>query len=292
MAQISEQHFSGLDGRIVVVSGAGGGGIGTAVTRMVARSGATVVAVDNDRARLESQITPLCSQGLSIVPVVADALTEAGIFTVMEQARAADGELYGLVTVVGGAPPPTWGPATQLSRDNWHAQLALNLDSMFFLSQAVAAELQAAGRPGSLVAVSSINGLTSSPYNVGYGAGKAAIQSVVQTLALELARSGIRVNAVAPGPVATPTANLSTDPQRLRRGIPMGRHGEAEEIAGPVLFLLSELASFLTGQCLAVDGGCSIKWCHLDDDNMPMFLKSESARQAMMGDSNLPGEKQ
>src|SRR5690606_1111889 len=126
------------------------------------------------------------------------------------------------------------------------------------------------------VAISSILGLTASPFNVGYGAGKAALLSVVQTLAVELAAEGIRVNAVAPGATATPTASLTGDPQRIRRGIPMARYGTPDEIAGPVLFLLSELSSYMTGQCLTVDGGCNLKWSHLSDDNLPMFLKEES----------------
>ncbi|MFV8818711.1 SDR family NAD(P)-dependent oxidoreductase [Haliea sp. E17] len=270
-----------LAGRKIIVSGGGGNGIGSAVVKLAAQAGAAVVAVDVDAGRLDPVVSELREQGLPVTACVADALSDAGIEAIMHCVAQCPGELHGLVTVVGGAPPPTWGPATRLSREHWHAQLQLNLDSMFFISQAVAAELQRAGRGGSIVAISSINGMTSSPYNVGYGAGKAAIRSVVETMALELATSGVRVNAVAPGPVMTPTANLSTDPQRLRRGIPMGRYGEPAEIAGPVLFLLSDLASFMTGQCLIADGGCNIKWCHLTDDNMPMFLKEESVRSAM-----------
>ncbi len=275
-----------LRGLKVIVAGAGGGGIGSAVASAAAQAGAAVIAVDSAADKLEKLSSGLAAQGLSVTPCVADVLSEAGVAAVMRCAADAPGELHGLVTVVGGAPPVTWAPATRFGREHWHSQLQLNLDSMFFISQAVAAELQRQQRPGSIVAISSINGMTSSPYNVGYGAGKAAIRSVVETMALELATSGIRVNAVAPGPVMTPTANLSSDPQRLRRGIPMGRYGEPAEIAGPVLFLLSGMSSFMTGQCLIADGGCNIKWCHLTDDNLPMFLKEESARTAL----NLPEE--
>jgi len=263
------------------VSGAGGGGIGTAITTLIAQAGATVIAADYSPESLEKFIDPLISQGLSIVSVAADVMTDEGVGSVMDCARNATGELYGLVTIIGGAPPQTWGPVTDLSREHWQSQITLNLDSMFFMTQAVAAELKKQGLPGSLVSISSINGLTSSPYNVGYGAGKAAMLSVVQTLALELAQDGIRVNAIAPGPIATPTAKLSHDPQRLRRGIPMGRYGIPEEVAGPALFLLSDLSTFMTGQCLIADGGCNIKWCHLTDDNMPMFLKEDSVQVAM-----------
>lgn len=269
-----------LDGKVVVVSGAAGGGIGTAITQLCASVGATVVAADLDQGKLDRDIAPLIDKGLAIVPVVADVLTEEGVTTIMDSARAAQGKLHGLVTVVGGGPPPTWGSTPKLSRKHWRDQISLNLDSMFFMSQAFANELQVQRRPGAIVAISSILGLTASPYNAGYGAGKAALLSVVKTLGLEFARDGIRVNAVAPGATQTPTAHLSADPQAVQRGVPMGRFGRPEEIAGPVLFLLSDMSSYMTGQCLIADGGCNIKWSHLTEDNVPMFLKDESAEQA------------
>ncbi len=281
MEQNTEPTLPLLHGRIVVVSGAGGGGIGTAVSRMLARSGATVIAADCNEQHLDKHIGPLVSQGLAIEPVAADVRTEEGIAAVMERAREAKGELHGLVTVVGGGAPRSWGSSTRVCRENWHALLSFNLDSMFFMTQAVAAELKAQRRPGSLVAISSISGLTATPYNVGYGASKAAIHSVVKTMALELARDGIRVNAVAPGTTNTPAEKLVSDPRRLRRGIPMARYGSPEEIAGPVLFLLSDLSSYMTGQCLIVDGGCNIKWSHLAEDNLPRFQEA-SVREAIM----------
>lgn len=269
-----------LDGKVIVVSGAAGGGIGTAITQLCASTGATVIAADHDPAKLDRDIAPLIDKGLSILPVVADVLTERGVAAVMDCAQGAPGDLHGLVTVVGGGPPATWGSTPRLSREHWSAQIALNLDSMFFMAQAFTDALKTQRRPGAIVAISSILGLTASPYNAGYGAGKAALLSVVKTLGLEFARDGIRVNAVAPGATETPTAHLSADPQAVRRGVPMGRFGRPEEIAGPVLFLLSEMSSYMTGQCLVADGGCNIKWSHLTDDNVPMFLKEQSAEQA------------
>jgi NAD(P)-dependent dehydrogenase (short-subunit alcohol dehydrogenase family) len=278
-----EHDLLNLTGRVVVVSGAAGGGIGTTITQMVARAGATVIAVSRSQANLDRHITPLVSQGLSIIPVAADAQTEAGVAAVMERVRAKRGELYGLVNVAGGAAPSTWGRSTRLSRADWQALFSQNLDSMFFMSGAVAEELRAHGRPGSLVSISSISGVNSAPFHVGYGAAKAAMLSVVRTMALELALDGIRVNAVAPGPTATPasTTYVGDDPQRDRRAIPMGRRGRPEEIAGAVLFLLSDLSSYITGQCLIVDGGINLKWSHLAEDNTPAFLKDEAFRAAM-----------
>jgi NAD(P)-dependent dehydrogenase (short-subunit alcohol dehydrogenase family) len=278
-----EHDLLNLTGRVVVVSGAAGGGIGTTITQMVARAGATVIAVSRSQANLDRHIAPLVSQGLSIIPVAADAQTQAGVAAVMERVRPTKGDLYGLVNVAGGAAPSTWGRSTRLSRADWQALFSQNLDSMFFMSGAVAEELRAHGRPGSLVSISSISGVNSAPFHVGYGAAKAAMLSVVRTMALELALDGIRVNAVAPGPTATPasTTYVGDDPQRDRRAIPMGRRGRPEEIAGAVLFLLSDLSSYITGQCLIVDGGINLKWSHLAEDNTPAFLKDEAFRAAM-----------
>lgn len=275
-----QENFLGLDEKVIIVAGAAGGGIGTAVTRLAAAAGATVIAVDSSAEKIARDLAPLVSAGQKIVPVLADVLTEEGVGTVLKCARAAPGTLHGLVTVVGGGPPQSWGPTTKLSREVWHSQLSLNVDSMLFITQAVAAELQEQGLPGSIVAITSLLGLTASPFNAGYGAGKRALLSLVETFALELARDGIRVNAVAPGATQTPTANLSVDPARARTGVPLARLGHADEIAAPVLFLLSSMSSYMTGQCLVADGGCSIKWSHLTEDNLPMFLKPDSVEKA------------
>src|ERR1700741_5091341 len=96
-----------LDGRIVVGSGAGGGGIGTTVTRMVAEAGATVIAVSRSKENLDEHVAALAQRGLSVVPVAADASTDDGIGAVIDQARRAAGNLYGLGNIAGGAEPST-----------------------------------------------------------------------------------------------------------------------------------------------------------------------------------------
>ncbi len=278
------QNLLQLENRIVVVAGAGGGGLGTTVTRMAARAGATVIGVSRDPANLEKHLGPLIKEGLAIIPVAADVETDAGVAAVMDRVRDTKGELHGLVTVVGGGPPATWGPATRVSRANWNALFSKNLESMFFISQAVAARLQELGRPGSLVAISSITGVGGMPYNIAYGAAKAAVLSVVQTLALELVASNIRVNAVAPGAMVSPSSMLPPDPELELLAIPMGRKGDLEEIAGTVLFLLSDLAGYMTGQCLTVDGGISLRWSHLRPDNTPLLITNQDFLKAMKGE--------
>ncbi len=162
-----------LSGRIVVVSGAAGGGIGTSVTRMVAEAGATVVAVSRSEENLTNHIEPLSAAGLSVVPVAADASTDEGIASVLDTVRRTDGTLYGLVNVAGGAAPATWMPATRVTREDWRALFTQNLETMFFMSQAVAAELKAQSLPGSIVSISSISGMNTAPFHIAYGTAKA-----------------------------------------------------------------------------------------------------------------------
>jgi NAD(P)-dependent dehydrogenase (short-subunit alcohol dehydrogenase family) len=272
-----------LDGRIVVVSGAAGGGIGTAVTCMAARAGATVIAVSRSQDNLDRHIAPLVEQGLSIVPVAADASTDDGVAATLARVRRTEGDLHGLVNVAGGAAPSTWMPSTRVTRADWRALFTDNLETMFFMSQAVAAELKAQGRPGSIVSISSISGVNTAPFHVAYGTAKAAVVAVTRTMAAELALDNIRVNAVAPGVTETPASRTYTDddPDRDRRAIAMGRRGRPEEQAGAILFLLSDLASYITGQTLLVDGGLNLKWTHLGADNTSLFLKDESFRAAI-----------
>lgn len=272
-----------LDGRIVVVSGAGGGGIGTTVTRLAAQVGATVIAVSRSKENLDEHVEPLAQQGLSVVPVAADASTDDGIATVIDQVRSTDGTLYGLVNVAGGADPSTWMPCTRVSRDDWRDLFNRNLETTFFMSQAVAREIREQRNPGSIVSISSISGINTAPFHIAYGTAKAAVAAMTRTMAVELALDGIRVNAVAPGVTATAASQTYTDadPDRDRQAIAMGRRGRPEEQAGAILFLLSDLSSYITGQTLLVDGGLNLKWTHLGADNTSLFLKDDNFRNAI-----------
>jgi NAD(P)-dependent dehydrogenase (short-subunit alcohol dehydrogenase family) len=272
-----------LDGRIVIVSGAAGGGIGTSVTNLVARAGATVLAVSRSKDNLAKHIDPMVAEGLRVIPVAADASTDEGIATVMEQAGRTDGELYGVVNVAGGAAPATWMPSTRVTREDWRALLTWNLETMFFMSQAVAAELKAQRRRGSIVSVSSISGMNTAPFHIAYGTAKAALVAATRTMGVELALDDIRVNAVAPGVTETPSSGtyVDEDVERDRKAIAMGRRGRPEEQAGAILFLLSDLSSYITGQTILVDGGLDLKWTHLGADNTSLFLKDEGFRAAI-----------
>ncbi|MDT7790722.1 MAG: hypothetical protein QOD59_158 [Mycobacterium sp.] len=272
-----------LDGRVVVVSGAGGGGIGTTITRMAAEAGATVVAVSRSKENLDEHIAPMAQSGLSVVPVSADASTDEGISAVLDQVRRTEGNLYGLVNIAGGAAPATWMPSTRVSRSDWRELFVANLETAFFMSQAVAAEIRSQQNPGSIVSISSISGMNTAPFHIAYGTAKAAVVAMTRTMAVELATDNIRVNAVAPGVTETAASRTYTgdDPERDRKAIAMGRRGRPEEQAGAILFLLSDLSSYVTGQTLLVDGGLNLKWTHLGADNTSLFLKDESFRASI-----------
>lgn len=277
------QKIVGLDGRVVIVSGAAGGGIGTTVTETVARAGATVIAVSRSSDNLEEHIIPLTDKGLDVVPVQADAETDEGIAKAMKAALAAKGTLYGLVNVAGGAAPETWMRFTRASREDMRQLFSQNFESAYFMSQAVAAELRGKGDPGSIISLSSLSGMNTAPYHSAYGAAKAAVSAVTRTMAVEVALDNIRVNCISPGITKTPASEVYIDPdeERDRTAIAMGRRGEPEEQANAVLFLLSDMSSYITGQTLLVDGGLSLKWSHLRADNTTRFLKNAAFREAM-----------
>src|SRR6185503_3270876 len=272
-----------LDGRIVIVSGAGGGGIGTTVPRLAAQAGATVVAVSRSKENLDEHVIPLAQQGLSVVPVAADASTDDGIATVIDQVQRTSGNLYGLVNAAGGAEPSTWMPSTRVTRDDWRALFTQNLETAFFMSQAVGRELRRLGLKGSIVSTSSISGMNTAPFHIAYGTAKSAVAAMTRTMAVELALDNIRVNAVAPGVTETAASRtyVDDDPDRDRQAIAMGRRGRPEEQAGAILFLLSDLSSYITGQTLLVDGGLNLKWSHLGADNTSLFLRDDNLRSAI-----------
>ena len=250
-----------LDGRTIVVAGAGGGGIGSEACRAVVEAGGTAVAVDISEEALDPIPVP-------VTPVVADVSDPAGI----ERVVAAAGDATGLVTVVGGAALDDMAPALDYTAESWNRLLRHNLDYVLFLSQALAREMVDRGVGGSLVFVSSISSLASQPFIAPYGAAKAAVNSLARTLAVEWGAHDIRVNAIAPGTITTPRGGVDADPAANRRAIPMHRRGAPAEIAAAALFLLSDLASYVSGQVLAVDGGMSVKLAAFGDDNAPVFV--------------------
>jgi 3-oxoacyl-[acyl-carrier protein] reductase len=274
----------GLTGRTVVVAGAGGGGIGTAVCRALAEAGAVVAAIDNDPDRLAVSERAMDEAGGRYRSYRADVRHADDVATAVADAAAA-GPLHGLVHVAGGLFPDQWGSLLETAPETFNAVLDLNVHSAFLTTRAVGTCLVEHGTGGSIVHITSIAALSAMPFGAAYAAAKAGMIALTRTAAVELGPSGVRVNAVAVGSVRTPR-NLSQSsrdeaPQE-RAAIPLGRRGQPGDIAGAVLFFLSELAGFVSGQYLAVDGGSSARPSFLDDDNLPVFVRDAELRTRLL----------
>lgn len=268
-----------LDGRGVIVSGAGGGGIGTRCAHAALEAGATVIGIDNDQAALDAVATEFASD--RFVPTLADVTTDAGIESIISTALDRAGRIDGLINVIGGTGLDGWARSLDYTREQWRDVFTINIDYVMFLGQAVARQMVAQGDCGAIVNVASVSGLTASPYHVAYGASKAGLVALTRTMAVEWGQYGIRANVVAPGTINTPRALPQPPDRRDRIAIPLRRRGEPYEIAGAALFLVSDLSSYVNGQLIPVDGGMSWKWAHLGEENEPIYVNNNEMRARM-----------
>ena len=251
-----------LDGKVVLITG-GSRGIGAETVRLFCEAGARVAfsfrkARERAVARVAETAEPercrAIQQELS-TPADGHALVTAAV--------AAFGRLDILV-VNHGIWPPEAMPISQMPEEQWQRTLAVNLDSVFGLVQAAVAQMDkqtpATGEAkGHIVLISSTAGQRGEAYHADYAVTKGALISLTKSLSSELAPRGIMVNCVAPGWVATDMSAAAVgDPEmgeKIRAGIPVGRVATTREIAGPVLFLCTPLAGFISGEVLNVNGG-------------------------------------
>ena len=271
----------GLEGRNVLVCGAGGGGIGSAMCEALAQAGAGVVGVDIADEAMDVTAAQVEAAGGVFPRILADAGDDDSARAAVEEATRCVGDLSGLVNIVGGVPLEGWSSLLAYEADAFDALLHFNLGTSWRMSRAVARSMIERGVPGSLVSLSSISASGASPFHAPYGAAKAALRQLAQTMAVEWGPRGIRVNVIAPGPIETPRASLPPDPARDRQGVPLGRRGLAREIAGAALFLLSDLASYVSGQTLCVDGGATARHAYLDADGLPIFMSAEDLKDKL-----------
>jgi NAD(P)-dependent dehydrogenase (short-subunit alcohol dehydrogenase family) len=246
-----------LSGCVGLVVGGGGGGIGTAMAIVLAEAGADVGAITNVPDHAADTHRRVQALGRRAKTVVADVTDEDALVDAIAVIATELGPIDRLVNVVGGALVDDWHRLSEYDMDAFDRLIARNVRYAVVACREVAHALITAGRPGAVVNISSV-AARGTPLLSGYGASKAALESFGRTMALEWGRHGIRVNAVAPGTIKTPRAGQSDLQDEASRSIPLGRRGEPADIANTAVFLLSDLAAYITGQTVVVDGGSTV----------------------------------
>ncbi len=242
-----------LDGRGFVVVGAGQG-IGRQTAHALANAGATVFCIDN-REDLAKEV----ADEVRGIAAVADARSREDVERVVAEARRALGRIHGIADIVGMA---KYLDAVDTSDEDWDWTFGMVMRHAFLFSQ-LAGKAMVEDGGGVMTFVASVSGIASAPRHAAYGAAKAALMSWVRSLAVELGPSNVRVNAVAPGVVWTPRVSqyLGDKGKQVQSdNAPLRRVAEPSDIASAILFLSSDLASYMSGQTLVVDGGVGVKF--------------------------------
>jgi NAD(P)-dependent dehydrogenase (short-subunit alcohol dehydrogenase family) len=238
--------------KVALVTGAARG-IGLATARRFLGEGWHVALLDIDAATLDTAMAALAQPDATLA-LTCDVSDPAAVAAAFDTAMKRFGRLDALVNNAGTA---VFKPLLETTHEEWQRVLAVNLTGPFLTTQ-IAAPLMADTGGGAIVNITSISGLRASTLRVAYGTSKAALAHLTKQQAAELASLGIRVNAVAPGPVDTAmakevhSAEIRAD---YHDAIPLNRYGLEEELAEAIYFLCSDKASYITGQTLAVDGG-------------------------------------
>jgi NAD(P)-dependent dehydrogenase (short-subunit alcohol dehydrogenase family) len=240
-----------LEGRLALITGAGSG-IGAAIADAMAAAGARVVAVDIDGAAAERTVAAI---GRGAMSFACDVTDRVGCDRLAVEVRDRIGAISILVNNAGII---RRGTVTETNtRADWDATLAVNLDGPYNMVTAFLDQLR--DTKGSIINIGSIQSFVALPNSAAYTTSKGGVRLLTKALAIELSPLGIRVNAIGPGFTATPlNAKAREDPAYMANftnRIPLGRIGTPEDIAGPAVFLASDMARYVTGVTLPVDGG-------------------------------------
>ena len=251
-----------FSGKVALITGAGSvQGIGFATARLLAQRGSKI-AITSTTDRIQERARELAAEGADVFASAADLRDHARTQALVQEVLDRHGCLDILVnnagmTQVGSPTETTSQPLANLSEEEWDYGIAINLKTAFNITKAVL-PLMLAAKYGRIVNVSSVTGpIVSNPREASYSAAKAGMVGLTRCLALEVARHGITVNAVAPGWIETAS---STEHEILAcKNTPVGRPGRPDEVAAATAFLATESASYITGQLIIVDGGNSIQ---------------------------------
>jgi 3-oxoacyl-[acyl-carrier protein] reductase len=257
--EIKSMNFSG---KVALITGAGSThGIGFATARLLAQQGSKI-AITSTTQRIQERARELAAEGADVFALPADLRDHTRTQLLVQEVLARYGRLDILVNNAGmtqvGNPTETTSQAlAETSEQEWDYGIAINLKTAFNVTKAVLASMLAA-KYGRIVNVSSVTGpVVSNPRETVYSAAKAGMVGLTRSLALEVARKGITVNAVAPGWIET--ASSTKHEIVAGENTPLGRPGRPEEVAAAIAFLAAESASYITGQLIIVDGGNSIQ---------------------------------
>jgi NAD(P)-dependent dehydrogenase (short-subunit alcohol dehydrogenase family) len=264
----------GLDGHKALVVG-GGYGSGRLTAHLLAQVGARVAVADIDSGRAQA-----VADEIGGFAIVGDVTTPEGATRIVDTAHDMLGGLTRLANIVGLVKMEAFINNTP---DHWRQQMDLNLMQQVYVCQAAGRHMLANhdGRGnGAIAMVSSVSGFYGAPNQVAYGMAKAGVLSLARSLAVEWGAHNIRVNAIAPDITAVPRltehvpgteedALAMFDAMAKGEGVPLQRFGRAMELAKPLLFLLSDMSSYMTGQCLVVDGGTMVRFPHMTGPRKP-----------------------
>jgi NAD(P)-dependent dehydrogenase (short-subunit alcohol dehydrogenase family) len=257
------KHIFGLEGEPALVVG-GGYGSGRETARLLAEAGAKVAVADINAERANA-----VAKEIDGVAIVGDVTTTEGAMAIVDSAHAALGGLRRVANIVGLV---KMAPFIDTDPAQWEQQLRLNLYSQMFVCHAAGRHMLHQGG-GVIAMVASVSGYYGARNQAAYGIAKAGVMSLARTLSDEWAGRGVRINCVAPDITAVPRlveamglpeneALARLDAIAAGEGVPMERFGRTHEIALPLLFLLSDMSSFMTGQTLVVDGGTMVHFPH------------------------------